>query len=82
MTTQNAYFLDFELENRSEQELTTCENPVIIEDFLKAAEVEYKPSKIRRIFSTIGNIFLLLIAPAEYCRSLTEEEREKYGIKI
>lgn len=80
MTTKNAYFLDFELENRPAQDFTTCENSEIIEDFLKAAEVEYKPR--RGFFRTIGNIFLLLIAPVEYCRSLTEAEREKIGIKL
>jgi hypothetical protein len=80
MTTQNAYFLDFELENRSAQDLTTCEKPEIIEDFFRAAEIEYKPR--RGFFRTIGNIFLLLIAPAEFCRSLTEAEREEIGIKL
>jgi hypothetical protein len=82
MTTTTAYFLDFELENRSNRDFTTCENSEIIEDFLKAAEVEYKPSKIRQAFNAIGKILLLLIAPAEFCRSLTEEEREKIGIEI
>ena len=47
MTTQTAYFLDFELETRLKPDFTTCENPEIIEDFFKAAEVNYKPSKIR-----------------------------------
>ena len=80
MTAKTAYFLDFELEKRKEQDLTACENPEIIEDFLRAAEVEYKPR--HGFFRTIGKICLIIIAPAEDCRSLTEAEREKIGIKI
>ena len=80
MTTKNAYFLDFE--NDQPREISAATSAGDIDNFLKSAEVKYQPSKIRAIFSTIGKIFLLIIAPAEYCRSLTEEEREQYGIKI
>jgi hypothetical protein len=82
MTTKTAYFLDFELENVQPRNFSAAENATSVEEFLKSAEVKYQPSKIRRIFSTIRKIFLLLIAPAEFCRSLTEAEREEIGIKL
>lgn len=77
MTAQNAYFLDFEVENRPAQDLTICDNSAALEEFLKAAEVKYKPSKIRQAFNAIGKIFLLIIAPAEFCRALTRQNARK-----
>lgn len=82
MKNTTAFFIDIVATDRKKTDLTTCENPAIIENFLKSAEVKYPPSKIRAAISAIGKIFLLLIAPAEYCRGLSAEEKEKIGIKF
>jgi hypothetical protein len=80
MTAKNAYFLDFE--NDQPREISAATSAAGVEEFLKSAEVKYQPSKIRQAFNAIGKIFLLLIAPAEFCRTLTEKEREEIGIKF